>query len=942
MNTFTIIHKYVPGIDILKKSMKSYYDIIDCLRTTIEIDAFVRKIPTRTSTIGIIYDNQGYLSLFGDGAYEGALFDYFVMRLKKLAITTIDIITCNLSRESKTLQELSNKYSIKIRYSLNNTGNTTDWILESHGVDIKSLYFNSNIHKYTYVLGSSGSILCFIDNDNKAYMCGDVNIDKNEPQIVSLSSVSVGSCGGGITDDPTPLVYSNTCIIKTDQDTFMGCGMNNVGQLGLSNTDLINQTFVNNASISNCVHVSCGLGHTGVVSQGNILLFGLNNDGQLGDGTNTNSSTPVTISDTNRIYILVECGGYHTGIASHLSFDPFITLNLKCSGNNDYGQLGIGNNISTNTFQDICFNVSSSIGTFDCGKYHTLFTERSTGNVYACGRNHRGQLGINSTDISRNLPTLIPDISSLSYQIVSCGDEHSAVIVENGGNKRLFTFGDNTYGQLGHNSTDLSSYVPVEIYGGLTNVSKVSCGGFHTAIVLTDGNVYTFGWNAYGQLGDGTFTDSNIPVHITEISNAINVQCGYNHTMVILNDNTIRTFGGNKYGQLGINSSQFYPNYIENTQDIYKISCGQQHIGMIDYSGNVLMMGVNDQGQLGNGSTIDNWNVQPLTSISNTVDIACGANHTLVVLEDGTVKGFGDNDYGQLGDGTSFNDRTSPVDVVGITNATKVACGDTYSIVLLDDGNVKSFGLNIYGQLGTGDNAQYITPTDVINISSAVDIQCGNGHTLVLLDDGRVKSFGNNTWGQLGDGSYSDSSTPLDLFGDISNVTQIAAGLEHSLILLSNGTVMGFGLNFFGQTGISSGFQLNVPTLVPELTDVVQIACGRVSSYALLSTGEIKCFGLNASGELGTGNIHYNTDYNTVPQRSINTVLNGTSQTEFQNTKLLMESDPLADVPIYYSPFLNLVTPHQWFYAERLPQFSPSLAHTYRHGKRNRIIQTLF
>lgn len=940
MNTFTIIHKYVPGIDILKKSMRSIYDIIDCLRTTLEIDNFIRKIPARTNTIGIIYDNQGYLPLFGDGIYEGALFDYFVMRLKQHSVTTIDIITCNLSKESKTLQELSRKYSIQIRYSLNNTGNTTDWILESHGVDIKSFYFNSNINEYKYVLGSSGSIFCFIDNDNKAYMCGDVNIDKNEPQVVSLNSVSVGSCGGGITDDLIPLVYSNTCIIKTDQDTFMGCGMNNVGQLGLNNTDLINQTFVNNATISNCVQVSCGLGHTGVISQSNVLLFGLNNDGQLGDGTNTDSITPITISDANRNHVIVSCGGYHTGIASHLLSVSPITLNLKCSGNNDYGQLGIGNHISTNTFQDICFNVSSNIGSFDCGKYHTIFTEGISGNIYACGRNHRGQLGINSIDISQNLPTLLLNISNAT--IVSCGDEHSAVIIVNGGNKRLFTFGDNTYGQLGHNSTDLSSYVPVEIYGGLTNVSRVSCGGFHTAVLLTDGNVYTFGWNAYGQLGDGTFTDSNIPVHITEISNARDVQCGYNHTMVILNDNTIRTFGGNKYGQLGINSSQFYPNYIENTQDIYKISCGQHHIGMVDYSGNVLMMGMNAQGQLGNGSTIDNWNVQTLTSISNTVDIACGANHTLVVFEDGAVKGYGDNQWGQLGDDTSSNDRTSPVDVIDIINATKVACGDTYSIVLLDDGNVKSFGLNDYGQLGTGDNAQYITPTNVINISNAVDIQCGNGHTLVLLENGKVKSFGYNIYGQLGDGSHSNSSTPIDLYGDISNVTQIAAGLLHSLILLNNGTVMGFGLNFYGQTGIPLGFFVNVPTLVPGLTDVVQIACGRLSSYALLSTGEIKCFGLNEAGELGTGNVHYNTNYNAVQQKSINTVLNGTSQTEFQNTKLLMESDPLADIPIYYSPFLNLVTPHQWFYSERLPQFSPSLAHTYRHGKRNRIIKTLF
>ena len=188
--------------------------------------------------------------------------------------------------------------------------------------------------------------------------------------------------------------------------------------------------------------------------------------------------------------------------------------------------------------------------------------------------------------------------------------------------------------------------------------------------------------------------------------------------------------------------------------------------------------------------------------LSTGTAVACGSSHTAVLLYDRTVRTFGLNSNGQLG----VNDTTSrqtPVTVLNISTATAVACGVSHTAVLLADGTVRTFGRNNSGQLGLNDTTTRLTPVQVFGISSsATAIACGLYHTAVLLADGTVRTFGFNGDGQLGidvtGGGTSSRLTPVQVFGISSSATAIAAG-KHTIVLLADGTIRTVGRNDFGQ-----------------------------------------------------------------------------------------------------------------------------------------------
>lgn len=255
-----------------------------------------------------------------------------------------------------------------------------------------------------------------------------------------------------------------------------------------------------------------------------------------------------------------------------------------------------------------------------------------------------------------------------------------------------------------------------------------------------------------------------------------------------------------------------------------------------------------------------------------------GGRHTAVLTSSGTVLTMGSNEFGALGVTTNNGTTTAtptPQDTT-ITGAVDVAAGLDHTVVVRNDGTVLTFGINEFGQLGNatnngGQNANP-TPTPVSGITDAVAAAGGEEFTLVLKQDGTLVGFGDNFFGQLGDATNNGNpvANPAPLVtGVLSDVVDIATGSHHSLALKADGTVWSFGRNTSGQLGLSTNAGLNTanptPAQVPGLTGIVDVEAGANHSVVLRSDGTVWTFGENQRGQLGNTTGNGTTDENNTP-----------------------------------------------------------------------------
>lgn len=248
--------------------------------------------------------------------------------------------------------------------------------------------------------------------------------------------------------------------------------------------------------------------------------------------------------------------------------------------------------------------------------------------------------------------------------------------------------------------------------------------------------------------------------------------------------------------------------------------------------------------------------------VCQTAGMASDGTHALMRTAGGNCWAWGVNDNGQVGDGTNTS-RTRPVQIP-LSNVTKIAAGQYYSLALLADATVRSWGFNADGRLGDGTTNQRNVPVVVAGLANVVDISAGWSHALAVLADGTVRAWGVNAAGQLGKQAGGYETSPIVVrsssdglnYANLANVTQVAAGRNHSLALLANGTVVSWGSNTKGQlgdpsTGVGRSYAKTVP--IAGLTNIVAIAAGENTSYALGATGLLYAWGANTSGQIGDG-----------------------------------------------------------------------------------------
>jgi alpha-tubulin suppressor-like RCC1 family protein len=345
------------------------------------------------------------------------------------------------------------------------------------------------------------------------------------------------------------------------------------------------------------------------------------------------------------------------------------------------------------------------VGCLAAGISHTIAL-KNDGTVWTWGRNNAGQLGLGSSTNDVLRPVNVVGMTPVAE--VAAGNNHCLALTTDG---RVWSWGGNGSGQLGDGTTT-ARRTPIQV-PALGNTVQMIEGGESFSIALkNEGSVWTWGRNDYGQLGDGTSIMKKLPIQVFGFTApVIEVAAGLVHSVALQSDGTVWTFGRNNYGQLGdgTNISKSTPVQVAGLANITHIAAGDYFSLAIRADGTVWSWGYNTSGQLGDGTTVNKLSPVQVLGLTQAVLISGGGVHALAVKSDGTIWAWGTNNYGQVGDG-SITRRLSPVLTANTELMIGIAGGTSHNVGLKLDGSLWTWGLNTSGQLGDGSNANKLSP----------------------------------------------------------------------------------------------------------------------------------------------------------------------------------------------------------------------------------------
>ena len=394
--------------------------------------------------------------------------------------------------------------------------------------------------------------------------------------------------------------------------------------------------------------------------------------------------------------------------------------------------------------------------------------------------------------------------SSKPIEQISSGTSHNSLIDSNGD---LWMWGDNSYGQLGVETTTVISSIPINIskendpFDG-NEIVQVALGGYHSGAIDEYGNLWMWGDNSRGQLGNGTKQSSSTPINITyqwqspifdkEIKQ---VALGVNHSGAIDSEGNLWMWGYNGYDQLGdvkttetsspdpVNITQQDENPIYG-ETIVQVALSESHSSAIDKNGGLWMWGDNDNGKLGNGAE-SGWSDPPINITQQEgnpikketiVQVALGDYHSGAIDENGGLWMWGNNGFGQLGDGTD-DSSSYPIEIThqfGKAEIDQVSLGYYHSSAIDSNGDLWMWGRDDYGQLGDGEKeTESLDPINISNKNSPFEgekieqVSLGAYFSSALDSKGNLWTWGKNEEGQLGDGKIKNTSMPTNITNQI-------------------------------------------------------------------------------------------------------------------------------------------------------------------------------
>ena len=350
---------------------------------------------------------------------------------------------------------------------------------------------------------------------------------------------------------------------------------------------------------------------------------------------------------------------------------------------------------------------------------------------------------------------------------------------------QLWGWGSNSDGNLGDNTTTARSS-PVQTVAGGINWKQVAGGYRSSTAIKTDGTLWGWGSNGDGQLGDNTLTSKSSPVQtVSGGTNWRQVSCFRFHTAAIKTDGTLWIWGDNASGQLGTNNITDRSSPVQTVSggtNWKQVSCGGSHTGAIKTDGTLWMWGAHYDGELGNNATAGYPNarsspVQTVSGGTNWKLVSCGTNHTGSIKTDGTLWMWGGNGDGQLGDNT-LTSKSSPVQTVaGGTNWKQVSCGNIYTGAIKTDGTLWMWGDGVSGKLGNLNTIDRSSPVQTVSAGTNWrQVSCGYSTTGAIKTDGTLWMWGLGTSGELGDNTRVTKSSPVQTIAAGTNWKDINVG----------------------------------------------------------------------------------------------------------------------------------------------------------------------
>ena len=774
----------------------------------------------------------------------------------------------------------------------------------NYGKDYENISTEDDTRKYedVYIINKESHHIYYVKGinfDGKWYY---TNENDDEVNVVERKKwVSAVTYGKG-----KIIALDNRGTLYTTDVNYEGKINENRNYQKLLNVDKLKLSGKNIAQISG------GLMHTVAIDkEGKVYTWGNNEYGQLGDGMITNSALPICISDKENELKGKRMVDISAGYGHTVALDE--ERKVYTWGYNEFGQLGYVT--EDNSTEPICISNKENelkgkkIISISAGEAHTVAIDEE-GKVYTWGNNEVGQLG-DGTTTNSVLPICISDkeneLKGKRIVDISAGYGHTVAIDEEG---KAYAWGYNEFGQLGDGTTT-NSVLPIcisnkenELKG--KKIISISAGGVHTVAIDEEGKVYTWGNNEVGQLGDGTTTNSVLPICISDKENElkgkriVDISAGYGHTVAIDEEGKVCTWGYNKDGQLGdgTTTNSVLPICISDKDNelkgkkIINISAGVVHTVALDEEGKVYTWGDNEVGQLGDGKANDIvapihiHSAEPicLTDKQNELKrmktVKVVTEKTEVITEVISLAESGKIYIWEVGEGTAIyalpiciSDEDTELKGKRIVD---ISAGKNYTVALDEEGKVYACGNNEDGQLGDGTTTNSpltICISDKENElkgKKIISISAGGRYTVALDEEGKVYTWGYNYDGQLGDGTTTNSVLPICI-SDKENelkgkrIVNISAGYGHTVAIDEEGKVYTWGGNYYGQLGDGTKNDSKVPICISDKENelkgkkIISISAGGSHTVALDEEGKVYTWGGNYVGQLGDGTFDRST-----------------------------------------------------------------------------------
>lgn len=765
------------------------------------------------------------------------------------------------------------------------------------------------------LLGESGKVYS-LGNNLEGQLGDGSNISK-EDNITTVVKTKDGNILENVTEISAGDKYS---IVVTKDGKVYTFGNNNNQKLGISNdTEADGITKIEYATLKEDVEetmrVSAGYMHTAIYkNDGSVYTWGYGENGELGNSenfnyysaqlvgksiveTNTNNlvlqkgdsfdidgwieyfnlfenkqgeieyeiidaelaninreTGEVQAQNSGRTTIIAKekgtdkIGVIQVRILENSKIEPMVetngshTITLKvdgtvwCYGIGSSGELGTGKKENSDEPVKAIFPEGTKIIQVAAGEKHCLALDEE-GNVWAWGSNEYYQLG--DTGSSRLVPTKINELSGITK--IATGKYTSYAIGSSG---EVYSFGQNANGEAGIGS--YASKTTVKKSQNIANAVDIKAGENHAVVLMSTGEVYATGSNLYGQLAQDVNQIRRLKqfTKIQNLSKVVMIATGDNHNIALKSDGTIYTWGSNENEELGLQLKTNYvqtPTKVENVNDIRYIDGGSEYSLALNKQDEVFVCGENSLGELGNASKTDVQVFEKLNTIQDVIQLSGGSTYTVMVKKDGTVWGTGDYAHGD----TQIKSKTQgeiPIQVgndeTGLTELEiTLRKGESKNIL---DNNVFAFNL-IYLEESAFDNLNFTSlRTDIATINNE-GIVTGQrvGTTRVKATDTQ-KTY----------------SVLVKVVEEDSNVApKIEAGENFATVIKADGSIWSFGYNGDGRLVNGTNLSKDKPTET-NINGYKEIKTGNNFVMILKEDGTVWTAGNNLKGQLGNGNFN--------------------------------------------------------------------------------------